>query len=443
MAATTSFAGLATGLDSTALIKSMMSIAKQPMTRLQTKQTTNNAISKKFSDIKTKLLNLQNAAKAIDTRNEVMSNKATSSDDKVLTVSSAGGASMGSFDITVSSLAKAERTYSNKFDSSTEAGVVGQGSLTLQLGTGDVTSIDVDANDTLESIAKKINSQNLGVTAGMVFDGSKYRLQVAGNNAGKDNAITFGGTAATSLGLDVAANQFQAASDAVIKIDDIEITSKTNSITGAVPGVTINVATLGTASVKVDRDPEGLKTKLEAFVKAYNDVQSTMNAEFAFTGTQKTNTLSGDSTLRGVQTQLRSMMSGSLEGLTSSFSTIGQLGIGIQRDGTLSLDAEKLTKAINTDYDGVAAALAGTGSTKGLMAQVVSRLDPLVVADGSIANRIKSLSNNNRDIDTQLARMQVRMDKYEEQLTSQFAALEELTSSLNAQGSALTNILAG
>lgn len=443
MAATTTFSGLATGIDSAALIKSMLSIAKQPMSRLQTKQSTNTAISKKFTDIKTKLSTLQTAAKALDSRSEAMINKATSSDEKVLSVTTAGGASLGSFDILVTSVAKAERTYSNPFASSTDANLVGQGTLTLQLGTGDVQTIDVDATDTLESIAKKINGENLGVTAGMVFNGSTYKMQVSGNNSGAENAITFGGSAAPTLGLNLQANQFQAASDAEITIDDIVITSKTNAISGAIPGVTINVAAKGTSSVKVDRDPDGLKTKLEAFVKAYNDVQTTMNTEFAYSGSQKSNSLSGDSTLRSVQTELRGMMSGDLAGLSSSFSSIGELGIGIQRDGTLSLDSAKLTKAINLDYEGVAAVLGGAGTTKGLMAQVVSKMDPYIVSDGSIANRIRSLSTNNRSMDTQLARMQVRMDKYEEQLTRQYAALEELTGSLNAQGSAMANILAG
>lgn len=443
MAATTTFSGLATGLDSGALIKSMLSIAKQPMTRLEAKKTANSAMSKKFTDIKTKLTALQTAAKALDTRSEAMVNKATSSDDKVFSVTSAGGSSLGSFDITVTSAAKGERTYSNSFDSSTEQNLIGAGQLTIQIGTGAATSIDVGPTDSLESVVGKINGANAGVTAGLIFNGSQYRLQVSSNSTGAANAITFGGSGATSLGLDVPANQFQVASDAVISIDNNTITSANNAISSAIAGVTINVVGAGTASIKVDRDPDGLKTKLEAFVKAYNDVQTAVNSEFAYVGAQKSNSLSGDSTLRSAQSDLRGMMSQSLAGLTSSFSSIGQLGITMQRDGTLSVDSDKLTKAINKDYEGVSTALAGNGTTKGLMAQVVDKIDPYVVADGSISNRIKNLATRSRDADVQLARMQVRMDKYEEQLTRQYAALEELTSGLQAQGNALTSIMGG
>src|SRR5687767_2101639 len=136
MAATTTFSGLATGIDSGALIKSMLSIAKQPMTRLESKKSANTAMSKKFTDIKTKLTALQTAAKALDTRSEAMVNKATSSDDKVFTVTSAGGSSLGSFDIKVDSAAMAERTYSTPFPSSTATSLMGQGELTIQLGGG-------------------------------------------------------------------------------------------------------------------------------------------------------------------------------------------------------------------------------------------------------------------------------------------------------------------
>jgi len=438
----TTFSGLASGIDSAALIKSMVATASQPITRLSKQQNTNLQISSKFTDFKTKLTALQTAAQAMDTRREAMINKPTSADANVLTVSSAGGASLGTFEVTVTSSAKAERTYSNPVTDGDQAGVAGAGQLSIQIGAGTAATIDISTEDSLYGVVKKINAGNLGVTAGIVFDGSKYRIQVAGNEAGADHAITFSGDAADALGLSDPANQFQAATDAVVSIDGITVNSRTNSITSAIPGVTLNIVAAGTTSVTIERDPDGLKTKVDAFVKAYNDVMTSMNGEFAYTGLAKTaNSLSGDSTLRGVQSNLRSAMSQSLTGLTNSFGSIGELGVSVQRDGTLSVDALKLTAAVNKDYEGVSAVFAGNGTAKGLMSQLVDRLTPFTSADGSLQTRITNLATRNRDMDAQKARIQVRMDLYQTQLTNQYAALESLMSDLQGQGASLTAIM--
>lgn len=440
---TTTFSGLASGIDSSALISSLMTVAKQPIVRLQDKQAANSTMSRKFTDFKTKLTALQNAAKALDTRSEAMVNKASSSDTAVVGVSTAGGASLGSFDITVTSAAHAERTYSNQFTSSSQSGLFGTGTLGIQVGAGATANIQIDSQDTLESVAGKINAAGVGVTAGIVFDGSQYRLQVNGSQTGTDNAITFT-ESTTTLGLNDPANEYQAATNAVLSIDNMPVTSQSNTITSAIPGVTLTIAGSGSASVTVDRDPDGLKTKLDAFVKAYNDVMNAMNAEFAYSGAQKTaGTLSGDSTLRSVQTTLRSTMTQGLSALTSSFGSVGSLGINIQRDGTLMLDADKLNAAVAKDYEGVTAALAGVGGTEGLMGQIVDNIDPFVNSEGAITNRINGLAEQNRDMDGEIARIQVRLDKYEEQLQTQYSALESLMSGLQSQGQALTSILKG
>lgn len=440
---TTTFSGLASGIDSASIIKSMMSIANQPVTRLQAKQTVNTTMSRKFTDIKTKMTALQTAAKTLDTRTEAMVSKVSSTDEKVAKVTTAGGASLGSFDVQVISVAKAERTYSDGVSSSDASGLFGNGTLNIQVGANAAVGINVTNTDTLSSVAGKINAANAGVTAGIVYDGTNYRLQVSGNESGAANAISFGEAGGLTLGLSKLANQFQAASDAVVKVDGLTVSSAKNDITSAIPGVTISVVGMGTTSLKVDRDPEGLKTKLDSFVKAYNDVMTAINTEFAFSGTQKAaGSLSGDSSLRSAQTDLRSLVTQSLGDLTSdTFGSVGALGITVQRDGTLSVDSAKLTKAVNENYEGVTAALVGNGTLGGLMSQVVDTVDPYTRADGTFTSRITNLAARNRDIDTQVSRMQTRLDKYEEQLTRQYSQLESLMGSLQSQSASLSAML--
>jgi flagellar hook-associated protein 2 len=445
---TTTFSGLASGIDSAALIKAMVAQRQVPMTRLTAQQTANNSQSKKLTDIKSKLTALQTATKALDSRTETLTNKVSSSDEKVMKVEAQGGASMGSFKVKVTSLARAERTYSDGFSSSNTAGIIGRGTLGITVGGKPAVDISVTAEDTLESLVKKINASGADVTAGVIKEGANYRLQVTGRNSGASNAIAFTETPlvddspgdAIKLGLVKAANEKQAATSATVEVDSFVISSETNAVTGAIPGVTLNVAELGTANVVVDRDPDGLKGKVNSFIAAYNDVMKTLNSEFAYNGTLKGNdSLNGDSTMRGLQSALRTVVSQKVTNGSSTFQLLSSVGVNTQRDGTLALDDAKFTKSVASDYEGVASLFGGDDSS-GMMSLITSKLDPYTKTDGSIRSKIDSLTTRNRSIETQLTSMQLRLDKYEDQLRVQFTQLEKNISSLNAQGGALTSM---
>ena len=437
----TTFSGIASGIDSATLISSLVKSAKTPITRLQTKQAANSSISGKFTDIKTKLTALQDAAKDLDTAKEVKVSKVTSSDEAFVKAATSGGANAANFTVTVTSLARTERTYSDAIGASDQSGLFGTGVLSIQVGSDDAVDVEVNSDDTLEDIAGRINDSGARVSASIVFDGSSYRLQVSGTDSGAANAISFSETAQLALGLSTPANQFQAATDAVFTVDDITVTSATNVVTSAIPGVTLTLSGEGSSEISIERDPEGLQEKLQGFVDAYNDVMKQMNAEFSYSGTRKpADSLSGDSMLRSVQSSLRRVMSQSLAG-SGSVTSIGSMGIQMQNDGTLSIDATKLSTAVAEDFSGVVAALSSSDGAQGLMLQVVSSVEELVSADGSIATRISSLATRNKQLDTQIEGMQLRIDKYEEQLRAQFTALESLMGGMQTQSNALNALI--
>lgn len=442
MASPIVFSGLASGIDSEALITALSNQAKAPMTKLEKQKTDFSAQSKKVSDIKTKLTNLQNAARALDSKSEALGNKSSSSDEKVLKAQSTGGVSMGTFKVEVTSIAQAERTYSAGFSSSTDIGVVGSGTLSIQVGSGDPFQVEIEPSDSLESIVKKINASGADVSAGLIKENGSYRLQVTGKKTGAENAITFTEESGLYIGLENGEEK-QPATDAVVLVDGYEVTSSTNAVTNAVPGVTLNVIDKGTSVVQTERDPESLKTKLNAFVTAYNDVMKTLNAEFSNVGgvTKGRDSLSADSTMRSLQTQLRSYVSGTTGNGASTITSLGAFGVSVQRDGTLSLDDAKFTKAASSDYEGIATALAGLTDGTGLMSKLADGLDSFTRSDGSLKTKIDNLASRNRRIDTQLASMQTRLDKYEATLRTQYAALESTISSLQSQGSALSGII--
>lgn len=442
MASPIVFSGLASGIDSEALIAALTNQAKAPITKLEKQKSDFSSQSRKVNDIKTKLTNLQTAARALDSKGEALGNKSSSSDEKVLKAQSSGGVSMGTFKVEVTQVAQAERTYGAAMSSSTEAGVAGAGTLTIKVGSADAFDVEVSSTDTLESIAKKINASGAQVSAGIIQEGGNYRLQVTGKQTGAENAITFTETGGLTIGLQNG-DEKQAASDASVIVDGYTVTSSTNAVTNAVPGVTLNVVDKGISVVQTERDPEALKTKLNAFVTAYNDVMKTLNAEFAnVSGVIKgRDSLSADSTMRTLQGSLRSLVSSTTDNGSSGLNSLGSVGVAIGRDGTLSFDDAKFTKAVNADYEGIATALAGLTDGTGIMSKLADGLESYTRSDGSLRTKIDNLAARNRRIDTQVASMQTRLDKYESTLRTQYAALEATISGLQSQGTALSGII--
>jgi flagellar hook-associated protein 2 len=434
-----SFSGLASGLDTTSIISALTASAKIPMSRLQTQQTTLTAKSKKITDIKTDLTSLQTAAKALDSKTKALGNKVTTSDEKVLKATAKGGSSMGSFKIDVKSLAQPERSYSAAFDSDDVANATGSGTLTIKTGSGDAIDVDIDTGDTLATIATKINKAGAGVSAGVFHDGDKFRLQITGTKSGKASSVEFTESQGLSLGI---AEKVEA-TDAEVEVDGFTIKSATNDVSGAVPGVTLNLVEKGTATVKVDRDSDAMKTKIDAFMKSYNDVMRTLNTEFSSTGTAKKSddSLSGDSTLRALQSSMRSIASKISSNGDSAYTTLASIGITTARDGQLTMDTTKYNAAVAKDYEGVSTLFAGRTDGTGAMANFTAGIEKYVSSDGTLSAKIKGYTTQSGNYTKQIAGMQTRLDKYTEILNAQYSALEQTMSSLKSQGSSLSAML--
>ena len=438
-----SFGGLSSGLDTAAIVSAMTAAAKIPMGLIQTQQATLTTKSRKITDIKTDLTSLQTAAKALDSKTEALGNKVSTSNDKVLTVSAKGGSSMGSFKVDVTSLAQSERTYSKAFASDDVANAAGAGTLSIKVGGADAIDVTVDATDTLATIASKINAAGAGVSAGIVHDGTQFRLQVNGTKPGAANAVEFTESPGLSLGLTDPANEKQVATDAVVVVDGFTFKSASNDVSGAVPGVTLNLVDVGSSVVKVDRDSDGMKTKLDAFVKSYNDVMRTLNTEFSapLAGKKSADSLSGDSTLRELQASMRAYASKIVSNGDSKYTTLASIGLSTARDGTLSLDSTKFNSATSADYEGVATLLAGRTDDTGAMHTFSSGIEKYVRSEGTLANKIKSYATMNTNYTKQIAGMQIRLDKYTQTLNAQYVALEQTMSKLKTQGSSMSAML--
>ncbi|TFW29509.1 flagellar filament capping protein FliD [Massilia horti] len=235
------------------------------------------------------------------------------------------------------------------------------------------------ANQSLAGIRDAINKANIGVQASIVSDGSDnpYHLVITSNNTGASAALKISvsgvdgnppdAALASLLGYDPGGaqnlSQTAAAQSAKLNVNGIAVTSSTNSVSDAIQGVTLNLATEGSTTLTVNRDTKSVSDAVNAFIKAYNDLNKTIASLTGYNADAKAGgPLQGDATVRAIQSSLRQQLGVAVEGLGGKLTTLSQIGIAFEKDGNLSLDSSKLNKAINDNFADIGGLFAAMGS---------------------------------------------------------------------------------
>jgi flagellar hook-associated protein 2 len=437
------FGGLASGLDVESIINSLSSIEQKPIQDLgSSKSLVDQAVST-LGTFTSKLSALRSAAQALKDPKQFASFTATSTETSAVTASIFGAAASGSYDVSVTALAREQKTFTDPQSSSTSA-LGYAGSLTMTIN-GVVTNVTVKATDSLADLAANINGSGARANAAVIYDGTNYRLQVRGLDTGATNAITFAENG-FSLGLNASGNQYQTAQDAAFKVDGVSITRATNSVVGVIPGVTLALTNLtNSAKVNVAADPTALQSKVNAFVSAYNAVVQ-LGQQTAGYGTQKAqNTeLAGDASIRTVLGRLSGLLSAPINGTSGLYSTLGAVGVASTKDGVLQLNGGKLSTALSADPTAVAKVFvtdASQGAT-GVMDSFITAINSMIDSPSSVvAARISGLQTKSRGITKRVDEMQARLDTYTTRLRAQFTAMDQTVSAYKAQGNAITNFL--
>lgn len=437
MPGTVSFAGIGSGMDIEGLITGLTQVEQQPISAEKSKAAGYRAAESSFSDVGGLLSKLKLATGALTTAQQVGSYSATSSASGI-TVTANGSAQPGAYDVKVEQLAKEQRNYSNPF-SANALGLSG----TLDLGVGTTSAqLKVDATDTVNTIADKINGAGLRVSASVFYDGSQYRLQVRGLDTGDGNNLTFGaaGGVGDQLGLLDSKNLKQSAQNAKVQIDGYEVTSATNQITGAVPGVTMALTdATANGTITVSQDAQSLGTKIQAVVDAYNGVVNSVHSLGGYGQTTASNpALQGDSSLRSVASRLSSVITEAVG--NGTFQSLGALGVNLANDGTLSLDQSKLTAALQKDPTAVSNVLAGTdgiggaAGTDGIMDLLGKAVDALNDPKGGVIQSAHdSWDSRAKTLEDQVSKDNDRVTAYADSLRKTFTAMDTAVAAYKAQ----------
>lgn len=464
--ATTSFGGIASGLDTQALIDSTINASRQ--TRVKPNQdrvTELEGTNTALEDLKTRLTTLRDTLNPFTTlQGGGVSKTGTSSKESVVSASAIPTAANGSYSVTVSTLAS-NHTYSfdQTFSAPTDAlqsdltGLEAEAdrTVTFTVGTGTeqetVSVVVTDGSYSVQNYVDAFNAASTKARASLVNVGTastpSYKIVVSSLYEGTEK-----GTIARSvLGAELtnlSAYSESAAANASISITGIgSITRPTNSISDVIPGVTLSLSSTGTSTVKIAEDIPSTITKVQQFIDSYNELVTFIAENNRVTEEQRgreiTNVFSPLATSRlddNVLFSLRSELSQVIASGGTAVRVFADLGITTQRDGTLKLDNTKLQEAISAEVTSVAKIFStfadATATTSGVINQYI-RFNGLL--DISVSANKTSID----DLNERIAEAEAQLERQAEQLRARYARLESTMGKLQSQQSSLTSALAG
>lgn len=440
-----SLGGLASGIDTGSLIDGLMSVAKLPSDQLAQRKSQVDSASQTISTFSSKLSALKNAALALSTDVGFASATATSSDSAIV-ASTTGSANVGSYEVTVENLARAQKSRSDSQSTNNTALGMG-GSLTIQVGSADAKTVAIASTDSLSDIAAKISSSGARVAASVMNDGNGYRLIVQGLDSGAANSFSIG-ESGTGLGFGLPGTPspgsvYEEAEDAEFTVDGMPITSATNQVTGVISGLKLALTkvTSDPVTVQVSSDGTALKQKVTSLVNAYNDFVNSGHTIAGFGGTKASNmVLAADPAVRSALRSISSIVTGVVPGASGSYTTLASIGVKAGRDGTLTFDGAKLDAALSADPSSVRRLFvtdAATGAT-GIMKTLMSGVDNLVTGtSGRVQARITMLNAQSKRLNDSKIKMDRRLDDYQELLKKQFTAMDQAIGKYKTMQSAL------
>lgn len=428
-------AGVGSGLDIENIVSQLMSIESQPLFALRRRESEFSAQLSAYGQLKSGLSSFQDAMAELSSLDKFRIFESTSTDEDVLTASADGSAAAGLYSVDITRLAQNHKQGSDEFaDTATFGGTAGD-SMILTVGA-DAITVDLTTAQTLSEIRDTINADaaNPGVTATILNTGTgTQRLVLTADDSGYDNRVqlSYGGTInAASFNLSTLNKDDLGATlvdltelDAAYSVDGFALTSASNNVTNVIDGLTLELKQVGSADLTLSRDTDSIKESVQTFVDAYNNVQSNL----AVLGS---GTLSGDSSLRSIQSQLRNVLNTAPVGLTGSFNALSQVGITTDaKTGELIFNEVDFEDALDTDFTSVSELFAHDDQGIAFRFDVVA--EGLLDTDGLIDTREDGLNDRIRNIQDDQLNFEARLELKEKALRSQYAALDSLLGSLN------------
>lgn len=421
-----------------------------------------------FQSLNGKLGGLLDAAKGLNDADIFQARSASSSDTDVVKASADAEASLGSYDIDVSNRAQAHSHVVGTDDGSADgsvtegvsdtgdASVINDGVTLSFFHEGTEHSYTTDSGTTLASLADEIDSESNGVTAEVTnIDDTgtnpQYVLKMQSETIGGGDKRITTDSGGTSPGVSIGGGSLFSAGDeqavaqsgqnAQFTVDGVSYTRATNNVDDVLTGVTLNLTGTGTATVDVTHNTGAAAEKVQAFVDAYNGSMEFLDKNMAYDAeNQKASPLTGDPTARGVERRLNAMTTQYVDtGDGNPLQTLSQVGVRMERDGTLSFDKDEFKEELESNPDDVQDLFVGDDR---MAERLVSEAEGLTQAgSGIVPRQIDSLDGRLERLDSEIQAERRDLEDYRERLQEKYARLDSIMASFEYQKSALRGSL--
>lgn len=440
--------GAGSGIDIKGLARNLTDVEQKP--REEAIQARIDKTEKRISGygaVMFGLKQLKDAFAALNDRSEFTGATAKNSTPLAFEATASAKASLGQHSVEVTGLASGRVVRSGNFTAANTT-LNGGAAFSLQITRGGkTTTVDVTRKSP-EGVVEAINSktQATGVEARLVNTGNPVNpvTIVLTGESGLANNFTIAQPAGQAVaGLDFA-TQIKPAADATAIIDGVTVQRPTNTIDDVIPGVKLELlgqsASAGT--VTISRDTAPVRQKLDALVKAYNDLQDFLDtmADPKSKDEEYGGILANDSLVRYVRDQARSMMTATSSTPGTTVSAMRDIGITLNREGRLQIDSAKLDVALIGRFDEIAKAFTADADSltllgelpRGLAGDAVKRLDDLMGPNGPIMARNTAASQQRDRAEQDMAKLKEQMDAVYERYLKQFIAMDSLVSEMNS-----------
>jgi len=396
---------------------------KDQLTALQDRDTA-------LSSLGTQLSTLTSDLQALTDFNGTMAYKTgSSSNTDVLHLSSASASAVaGTHTVIVQNLAQVSTAATDAI----KATDLVAGGITFKIGNGEWKTVNVgDASTeaTIAGLSAAINNADLGVTANVLTnadgtarlslvsktDGSAGQITIADstNNPTSPTSISDNTTSDTNanLGFTVIQNGI----DATLKVDGVMVTSASNTVSNAIPGVTFQLLSTGTSDsnstppsiqVVIDNDTSSIETAIAKLVTDYNATIKAINAQEGKDSSGNPEPLYGT----GVAAQIQGGLLTSVSRSFGSNAINSLIALGIKAtptaDGTITLDADKLTSALNSSFDQVVSLFQDMGSFGAAFMETLDGLGTNSATGGAVALALKENSSQESTLNDNIDRQE-------------------------------------
>jgi flagellar hook-associated protein 2 len=376
--------GIGSGVLNSDLVDQLVAAERKPTeTRLTQKTQQAEALLSAYGKLRSAVTELRLPMRQLSSPDNLKAFSVSSSNEDIGVSVDSTKASRGTYSVEVTSLASAQALASRDVFADRDATSVGQGVLELSVGDK-ITNITIDSsNDTLQGLANAINEADAGVSAGIIDTGSGYQLVLSADETGTANAVSIsvtGDTAGTDtdntglsrfafnagMDADSGLKETIAASDAVMDINGVTVTRSTNTFENVIDGLTFDIKEKGTSTVKVTQDFGAVADRVQGFVDKFNGLQSTIDSLAGFNAEAGVGSLlTGDSTVRTIQSQLRNILTRVVPGMeNASVRSLADVGITTNFEtGGLEFDRAKFEEVLKANPDEVTALFAEQGRT--------------------------------------------------------------------------------